>query len=103
RFDDVVAVQSDASLALRARLAWIHDWVSDPTLGASFVTLPGAGFNVVGAVPAKNAALLSGAAELRLARGATVVGARFDGELASGAHAYAGTAFLGEFLGQSEE
>ena len=93
RFDDVVAVQSDASLALRARLAWIHDWVSDPTVGASFETLPGAGFNVVGAIPAKNVALLSGAAELRLARGATV-GARFDGELASGAHAYAGTVFL---------
>ena len=71
RFDDVVAVQPDASLTLRARLAWIHDWVSDPTVGATFETLPGAGFNVVGAIPAKNAALLSGEAELRLAGGAT--------------------------------
>jgi outer membrane autotransporter protein len=92
-FDDVVAVQSDASLTLRARLAWIHNWVSDPRMEASFETLPGAGFNVVGAIPTKNAALLSGVAELRLAGGATV-GAKFDGELASGAHAYAGTVFL---------
>jgi hypothetical protein len=65
RFDDVVAVQSDASLTLRARLAWIHDWVSDPRIEASFETLPRAGFNVVGAIPAKNAALLSGVAEQR--------------------------------------
>jgi outer membrane autotransporter protein len=93
RFDDVVAVQSDATLMLRARLAWIHDWVSDPTVGATFETLPGASFNVVGAIPAKNAALLSGGAEVRLAGGATF-GARFDGELASRAHAYAGTVFL---------
>ena len=41
RFDDVVAFQSDASLTLRARPAWIHDWVSDPTVRASFETLPG--------------------------------------------------------------
>jgi outer membrane autotransporter protein len=93
RFDQVVAVQPETSLTLRARAAWIHDWVSDPMVGATFETLPGAGFNAVGAIPAKNAALLSGVAEMRLTRGATI-GARFDGELASAAHAHAGTAFL---------
>jgi outer membrane autotransporter protein len=93
RFDQVVAVQPEASLTLRARAAWIHDWVSDPRLGATFETLPGASFNVVGAIPAKNAALLSGVAEMRLTGRATI-GARFDGKLASGAHAYAGTAVL---------
>jgi outer membrane autotransporter protein len=93
RFDQVVAVQPEASLTLRARAAWIHDWVSDPRLGATFETLPGASFNVVGAIPAKNAALLSGVAEMRLTGRATV-GARFDSELASGTHAYAGTVFL---------
>ena len=60
---------------------------------ATFEAVPGASFDVVGAIPAKNAALLSGGAELRLA-GGTTLGARFDGELASGAHAYAGTVFL---------
>lgn len=89
RFDDIVAVRSDATLTLRGRLAWMHDAVSNPTVGATFEALP-AGFNVLRAIPAKNAALLSGAAELRLAGGATL-GARFDAELASRTHAYAGT------------
>ena len=56
-------VQSDAALILRGRLAWIHDWVSDPTVGATFETLPGASLNVGGTIPAKNAALLSGGGE----------------------------------------
>ena len=30
RFDRVLAVYSNAVLALRGRLAWAHDWVSDP-------------------------------------------------------------------------
>src|SRR5262245_1265686 len=32
RFDRVLAVYTNAVLALRARVAWAHDWVSDPTL-----------------------------------------------------------------------
>ena len=35
RFDRVLAVYSDAVLALRGRVAWAHDWVSDPTLHAA--------------------------------------------------------------------
>jgi uncharacterized protein with beta-barrel porin domain len=93
RFDDAVAVQSGATLTLRARAAWVHDWVRDPTAGATFETLPGASFNIVGAIPAKNAALLSGGAELRLAGGAKI-GARVDSELASQGHSYTGTVFL---------
>jgi outer membrane autotransporter protein len=38
------------------RLAWAHDWISDPTLAAVFQTLPGASFIVNGATPAKNSA-----------------------------------------------
>ena len=34
RFDRVLAVYSNAVLALRGRVAWAHDWVSDPTLTA---------------------------------------------------------------------
>jgi len=83
----------DAALALRARLAWAHDWVSDPTLAATFETVPGAGFTVAGAKPVANAALISSGAELHLADGATI-GARFDGEFASRASIYAGTAIF---------
>jgi hypothetical protein len=44
---------------LRARVAWAHDWVSNPTLSAVFQTLPGASFIVNGAAAPKNPALAS--------------------------------------------
>jgi uncharacterized protein with beta-barrel porin domain len=74
---------------MRARLAWAHDWVSDPTLAALFQTLPGASFAVNGATPAKNSALTSAGAELRLANGVALIG-KFD-EFASHSSTYAGT------------
>ncbi len=49
RFDRMVALNPTAALALRGRLAWAHDWVSDPTLAPLFQTLPGASFIVNGA------------------------------------------------------
>ena len=93
RFDQVGAFDRNAVLTLRARLAWAHDWVSDPTLAPVFQTLPGAGFIVNGALPAKNSALASAGAELRLANGVTLL-AKFDGEFASHAQTYAGTGTL---------
>jgi uncharacterized protein with beta-barrel porin domain len=79
---------------MRARLAWAHDWVSDPTLAALFQTLPGASFVVNGATPAKNSAPTSAGAELRLANGVALIGkfdGKFDGEFASHSSTYAGT------------
>jgi YVTN family beta-propeller protein/autotransporter-associated beta strand protein len=90
RFDRVLAVYSNAVLALRGRLAWAHDWVSDPTLVPVFQALPGASFIVNGATLAKNSALTSAGAELRLANGITLL-AKFDGEVASHSSTYAGT------------
>jgi uncharacterized protein with beta-barrel porin domain len=81
RFDRLFVVNPGAALALRARLAWAHDWVSDPALAAVFQTLPGASFIVNGATPAKDSALASAGAELRLANGVTLLG-KFDGEFA---------------------
>ncbi len=72
RFDRVLAVYSNAVLALRGRVA------------------PGASFIVNGATPAKNSALASAGAELRLANGVTLL-AKFDGEFASHSTTYAGT------------
>ena len=80
-------------LALRARLAWAHDWVSDPTLAAVFQALPGASFIVNGAAPVKNSALVSGGTELRLANGVSLIG-KFDGEFASRSSTYAGTGMV---------
>jgi outer membrane autotransporter protein len=90
RFDRVLAVYSNAVLALRGRLAWAHDWVSDPTLAAVFLTLPGANFIVNGATPAQNSALASAGAELRFANGVALL-AKFDGEFASHSSTYGGT------------
>jgi uncharacterized protein with beta-barrel porin domain len=64
--------------------------VSDPSLVPVFQTLPGAGFIVNGATPAKNSALTSAGAELRLANGVVLLG-KFDGEFASHSSTYAGT------------
>jgi uncharacterized protein with beta-barrel porin domain len=93
RFDHVALVDSRAVLTLRGRLAWAHDWITDPALAAVFQALPGAGFIVNGATPAKDSALASAGAELRLAGGVALI-AKFDGELASRSQTYAGTGTL---------
>ena len=61
-----------------------------PSCHYSFQTLPGASFIVNGATPAKNSALTSAGAELRLADGVTLLG-KFDGEFASHSSTYAGS------------
>jgi autotransporter-associated beta strand protein/T5SS/PEP-CTERM-associated repeat protein len=93
RFDRLLALNPNAALAFRARLAWAHDWVSDSTLGAVFQALPGASFIVNGAAPVKNSALVSGGTELRLANGVSLLG-KFDGEFASRSSTYAGTGMV---------
>jgi outer membrane autotransporter protein len=93
RFERVVAVDPTFVLALKARLAWAHDWVSDPTLAATFETLPGASFTVNGAAPAKDSALATAGAELRLLNGVSVLG-KLDGEFASHASTYAGSGVI---------
>jgi uncharacterized protein with beta-barrel porin domain len=90
RFDRLLLVNPDAVLAFRGRVAWAHDWVSDPILAAVFQTLPGSDFTVDGATPAKNSALASAGVELRLANGFTLLG-KFDGDFASHSSTYAGT------------
>jgi autotransporter-associated beta strand protein len=90
RFDRLLLLNPEAALTLRTRVAWAHDWISDPSLAAAFQTLPGASFVVNGATPAKNSALTSAGAELRLANGVVLL-AKFDGEFASHASTYAGT------------
>jgi outer membrane autotransporter protein len=90
RFDRVMPLDRNAVLALRGRIAWAHDWVSDPSLVAGFQSLPGTSFIVNGATPAKDSALVSAGSELRLANGVTLA-AKFDGEFAGRSSTYAGT------------
>ena len=91
RFDrEIIPFSSNAIVTFTGRLAWAHDWVSDPTLAASFQPLPGQSFFVTGAAPAKDSLLASGGAEVRFASNWSVA-ARFDGEFAEHSTTYAGT------------
>jgi autotransporter-associated beta strand protein len=90
RFDQLVALDAGVSLALRGRLAWAHDWVSDPTLNPVFQTLPGASFVVNGATPAQDSALVTAGAELKLANGFSLLG-KFEGEFAARSSTYGGS------------
>ena len=80
-------------LILRGRVAWAHDFVSNPALGAVFETLPGASFTVNGAPIPHNSALTSAGAELFLTPRWTLL-AKFDGEFAPGSQTYAGSGTL---------
>jgi YVTN family beta-propeller protein/autotransporter-associated beta strand protein len=90
RFDRPILLNWNAVLALRGRIAWAHDWITDPNLIPTFEALPGASFLVQGATPAKNSALTTAGAELRLINGISVL-AKFDGEFAAHSSTYGGT------------
>src|SRR5262249_56770696 len=65
KFNGRGPTDSNVVLALRGRVAWAHDWVSDPTLTPMFQSLPGASFIVNGALPVKDSALASAGAQRR--------------------------------------
>ena len=92
RFDALTAWGA-MPVQLRARLAWAHDWVSNPALNAAFQALPGSSFVINGAAMPQNSALTSVGAELHLTSRWTVIG-KFDGEFASSAQTYAGSGTL---------
>jgi outer membrane autotransporter protein len=93
RFDHAEVVSPDSVLTLRGRLAWAHDWDSNPSLAAAFQALPGQSFIVNGATPASDLALVTAGVELAFRNGIALSG-KFDGEFASRVQTYAGTATL---------
>ena len=84
---------STASRSFCGRLAWAHDFVSNPTLSAVFQALPGSSFTVNGAPIPQNSALTSAGAQLFLTPQWTLL-AKFDGEFAPGSQTYAGSGTL---------
>jgi uncharacterized protein with beta-barrel porin domain len=92
RFDDRTTFDT-MPLILWARLAWAHDWVTNPALGAVFQTLPGASFVVNGAAPPNNSALASVGAKWHLATNGTAI-AKFEGEFSSASQTYSATGTL---------
>jgi uncharacterized protein YhjY with autotransporter beta-barrel domain len=92
RFDNPEVV-GGVPLLLRARLAWAHDWVTNPSLGAAFESLPGVNFVVNGAPLPQNSALADASAELFLTPRLTLL-VKFNAEVAPGSQTYAGTGML---------
>jgi uncharacterized protein with beta-barrel porin domain len=80
---------SNAVLTLRTRFAWAHNFDTDPSIGATFQTLPGASFFVNGAAQAHDAALTTASAEIKWMNGWSVAGT-FEGEFSSTTTSYAG-------------
>ncbi|MGO9700231.1 MAG: autotransporter domain-containing protein [Xanthobacteraceae bacterium] len=92
RFDNPEVV-GGVPLLLRARLAWAHDWVTNPSLGAAFESLPGVNFIVNGAPLPQNSALSNASAEFFLTPRLTFL-VKFDAEIAPGSQTYAGSGML---------
>ena len=80
-------------MALRGRAAWAHDRWSDPSLNATFVSLPGSTFTVIGAPPARDLMLASAGAEVYFWRAFSFT-AWFDGEFAQTSQKYVGNGRL---------
>jgi uncharacterized protein with beta-barrel porin domain len=79
----------DATLVLRGRTAWAHDYDAERSIAATFQTLPGASFVVNGAAVAHDAALTTASAELNFANGLSLA-ATFEGEFSNVTRSYAG-------------
>jgi outer membrane autotransporter protein len=80
-------------LKLFGRLAWAHDWQSNPSLDVTFLGLPGASFTVNGATPPSDLLLITAGAEWRWRKDWALLG-KVDGEFANGSQTYTGTAKL---------
>jgi uncharacterized protein with beta-barrel porin domain len=92
-----LGVRADRSFALpgsvvtmRGRVAWAHDFNPGRGVTATFQALPGASFVVNGAAQASDSALTTLSAEIGWLNGISLA-AKFDGEFAPRARAYAGT------------
>ena len=92
RFDAPTLVYGKP-LVFYGRVAWAHDFVSNPELSAAFQSLPGAGFTVFGAPIPHDLALTTAGAQLYLTPQWTLI-AKFDGEFANGSQTYGGSGTL---------
>lgn len=84
---------NDAILTLRGRAAWAHNFDTDRSIAVTFQSLPGASFVVNGAAQARDAALVTAAAEMTWANGFAAA-ATFEGEFSNTTESYAGKGVL---------
>ncbi|WP_170850006.1 MULTISPECIES: autotransporter domain-containing protein [unclassified Beijerinckia] len=90
---DTAFEMGDATLTLRGRLAWAHNYNPNSSISASFLNLPASGFTVNGAAAARNAALVSAGAEMKW-QGGLSIAATFEGEFSGRGNSYAGKGTL---------
>ncbi|MEP7172545.1 MAG: ice-binding family protein [Aestuariivirga sp.] len=93
RLNGDITLDNGATLALRARAAWAHDYWSHTNSTAQFQALPGSSFKVEGAEPARDSLLASVGAEVRLDNGVSLA-SWFDGEFAENSQTYTGSVAL---------
>jgi autotransporter-associated beta strand protein len=82
-----------ATLTLRGRAAWSHNFDPDSAVSATFQTLPGASFVVNGARLASDSALTTASAEVTWMNGWSLAGV-FEGEFSDVTRSYAGKAVV---------
>jgi autotransporter-associated beta strand protein len=90
RAERTLRLADGTGLRLFGRLAWAHDWQSNPALGVTFLGLPGASFVVNGATPPSDLVLVTAGAEWHWRHGWTLLG-KLDGEFANRSQTYTGT------------
>jgi outer membrane autotransporter protein len=91
--DKTYALDRNNALSLFGRVAWAHDWYSDPSVTATFQSLPGSSFTEFGAAPVHDSALLSAGTQLSMRNGWSVM-AKLDSEFAPRSQTYIGTGQL---------
>ena len=92
RFDNLTMLDG-MPLVLQSHLAWAHDWITNPSLRASFQLLNGSNFTVNGAAPPTDSVLTGAGAELFFNTNWSIT-AKFDGQFAGGYQSYGGTGTL---------
>lgn len=93
RMDGTIPLDNGATIGLRARAAWAHDYWSNTDSTAMFQALPGTSFRVKGAEPAADSLLASVGTEFRLDNGFSIA-SWFDGEFAESSQTYSGSVAL---------
>jgi uncharacterized protein with beta-barrel porin domain len=81
---------NSATLWLRGRVGYAHDWWSSDNFTSNFADLPTQSFTITGIAPPANVGLASLMAEVKYPSGVSLSG-RFDVELASSYYSVAGT------------
>lgn len=93
KLERMIPLGPGVGLTLRTRAAWAHDEFTNTSAIATFQSLPGSQFIVVGAAPARDSLLLLAGAEIGFANG-VALGGWFNSEQAYGSQTYSGSARL---------